>query len=135
MKLVVDANILFSFFLKDSKTREIIISFDIFEFYTPAFALEELLHHKEEICRKCKISEEEFKEIFNYLSLFVKIIPEEKFKDLARKASEISPHEKDIPYFALALKIKCPIWSSEKAFKNQTKIKVFSTKDLVEVLK
>jgi len=61
MKLVADANILFSFFLKDSKKREIIISFDIFEFYTPAFALEELLCHKEEICRKCKISEEKFK--------------------------------------------------------------------------
>ena len=116
MKLVVDADILFSFFLKNSKTREINSNVSKEIIYTPAFALEELLHHKEEICRKCKISEE-------------------KFKDLAREASKISPHEKDISYFALALKIKCPIWSNEKAFKNQTKIKVFSPKDLIEVLK
>ncbi|RJS74260.1 hypothetical protein CW713_02340 [Methanophagales archaeon] len=35
MKLVVDGNILFSFFKKDSITRKLITAFEIFELYTP----------------------------------------------------------------------------------------------------
>jgi len=34
MQLVVDSNILFSFFKKDSKTRELIVMIEFFEFCT-----------------------------------------------------------------------------------------------------
>ena len=51
MKLVVDANVLFSFFKKDSTTRELITSFEIFELYTPSLCIKELSKNKEEICR------------------------------------------------------------------------------------
>jgi predicted nucleic acid-binding protein len=46
---------------------------------------------------------------------------------------EIAPHEEDIPCFALALALNSPIWSNEKEFKNQSKIKVFSTSDIVNL--
>jgi predicted nucleic acid-binding protein len=50
------ANILFSFFKKDSTTRRLLTSFEIFELYTPALCFLELLNHKEEICKKSGIS-------------------------------------------------------------------------------
>jgi len=53
----------------------------------------------------------------------------EEFKKIARP---LAPHksDKDIPYFALALKLNCPIWSNEPEFKEQSKIKIFNTQDL-----
>jgi predicted nucleic acid-binding protein len=44
------------------------------------------------------------------------------------------PHLKDVEYFALALKLDCPIWSNEKAFKKQSRVKVISTKELISFL-
>ena len=35
--------------------------------------------------------------------------------------------------YALALRLGCPIWAQEKAFKKQTAVDVFSTKDLMEI--
>lgn len=40
----------------------------------------------------------------------------------------------DSEYFALALKLNCAIWSNDKRLKQQDKIKVYSTEDLVKVL-
>jgi len=37
-------------------------------------------------------------------------------------------------YFALALRFDFSIWSNEKAFKKQSKVKVFSTSDLISFL-
>ncbi len=41
------------------------------------------------------------------------------------------PDENDIIYFALALKLKCCIWSNDKALKRQDRIMVLSTKELL----
>jgi len=47
---------------------------------------------------------------------------------------KLAPHPKDLEYFALALRFDFPIWSNEKAFKKQPKVKVFSTSDLFSFL-
>ncbi|MBO3798485.1 MAG: hypothetical protein JTT13_06430 [Candidatus Brockarchaeota archaeon] len=60
MKLVVDTNILFSFFKKDSATRKIMTRIDLFEFYTLRSRFDELFKHKEEVCAKANITVEEF---------------------------------------------------------------------------
>ena len=62
----------------------------------------------------------------------------EKYEQSLSEAAKISPHgtdvHKDDPYFALALFFNAPIWSDEKAFKKQPKVKVFSTSDLISFL-
>jgi len=136
MRLVVDTNILFSFFKKDSLIRELLTSFEIFELYTPSLGIKELLKNREEICRKSKISESEFKEAMEDMELFVGTVPDENFKDFGSEAKKIlGEHIKDISYFALALSLNCGIWSNEKRFKKQSKVKIFSTEDLLEILK
>ncbi|PIN85274.1 MAG: hypothetical protein COV47_03030 [Candidatus Diapherotrites archaeon CG11_big_fil_rev_8_21_14_0_20_37_9] len=42
---------------------------------------------------------------------------------------KISPDPKDVPYFALALKLRCPIWTNDKLLKKQKKVKIISTSE------
>jgi len=133
MEIVVDTNILFSFFRKDSITRKIIIKGSkYFFFHSPETCLIELRKYKELICQKAKISFEDFEEDTLFLSIFIKIVPISEIKNFIPKAREISPDIEDIPIFALALKLNCPIWSNDKELKKQNVVKVYSTKELIE---
>ncbi len=133
MRLVVDANVLFSFFKKESKTRRLILNFEILEPVTPSFCIEELNKHKRLICEKSKLSDSEFEEVLNDLLISVKVFSLSEYRESLSDAKTISPDPDDIDLFALALN-NCPIWSQEKTFKSQSRIKVFSTSDLLSIL-
>ena len=62
------------------------------------------------------------------------IVPEYEYTHLFSEARRLAPHTKDVPYFALALRLRCAIFSDEKAFKNQSKVKIYSTSELVKEL-
>ena len=70
MRLVVDANVLFSALIKDGKTAKIILDLGL-ELYAPKFVMVEFEKYKEEVLRKTKRSECEFYEI---LDIFYKLI-------------------------------------------------------------
>jgi predicted nucleic acid-binding protein len=63
----------------------------------------------------------------------IKIIPEEEFLIFRDKAEQLCPDEKDITYFALALYLKCPIWSNERKLKEQNEIKIYATHELIRL--
>jgi len=134
MKLVIDTNVLFSFFRKDSTTRRLILNFEILELSTPSFCLDELREHRELVCEKSALSDQEFEEALNALSIFVRVFPHNEYKEFMRDARDISPDTDDIDLFALALKLGCPIWSEDGRLKDQSKVKVFSTRELIELL-
>lgn len=134
MKLVVDTNVLFSFFKKESKTRRLILNFEILEPVTPSFCIDELSEHKELICEKSRLSDSGFEEVLDNLLIFVKVFSLSEYKEFLSDAKIVSPDPDDIDLFALALKLDCPIWSIEKAFKKQSKVKVLSTYDLISLL-
>ena len=134
MKLVVDTNVLFSFFKKESETRRLILNFEILELVTPSFCIDELNEHKELICEKSRLSNGEFEEVFDDLLIFVKVFSLSEYRDFLSDAKTISPDPDDIDLFALGLKLDCPIWAQEKSFKKQSKVKVFSTSDLISFL-
>jgi len=131
--LVVDANILFSFFKSDSTTRQIITNFRLFKLHAPEIALEEIIKHKSLICNKAKISDIEFIELVEYLKTFIKFEDENTYKKFLPKAKQISPDLNDVAYFALALKFNCSIWSNEKQLKKQSIINIFSTSELINL--
>lgn len=63
-------------------------------------------------------------------------VPLEELKEFRDRAESVCPDPKDIPYFALALKLGCPIWSNERKLKEgQSVVNVFSTEDLLEFIK
>jgi len=131
MRLVVDTNVLFSFFKKESKTRNLILNFEILESVTPSFCIDELNEHKGLICEKSKLSDSEFEEVLDDLQIFVKVYSLSEYKDFLLDAKTLSPDPDDIDLFALALKLDCPLWAQEKAFKKQSRVKVVSTSDLI----
>lgn len=137
--LIVDANVLFSFFLKGSKVRELVVD-PKFEFklvlVAPRLLLVELDKHRDEICEKAGISKEEYELPRSALEVFIKAISDDEWQDCKEEASKLlREHPKDIPYLALALKFSCPIWSNDANLKKQSKITVFSTAGLLKELK
>lgn len=139
-ELIIDASILFSFFKKASSRRKVIKKLlDIgCELFAPEYVLEELVNNKSDIMHFAKISEFEFNELFGELNKDIEKFEEEEYSRFLLEANKLSPHggdTKDDPYFALSLSLnKCPIWSDEPAFKQQSEIKVFGTKEILELL-
>lgn len=137
MKLVVDANILFSFF-RDNPVRFIIINASLIklQLFSPAHALEELNKNIQDLIKYTKLSSSEIKSIIEELKAFISVIYSQEYKEFESEAKKLSPHtsDKDTPYFALALKLNCAIWSNEPAFKKQSRVKTFNTKELREHL-
>ncbi len=131
MKFVVDTNILYTFFWKDSLTHKVLLRQDL-ELFAPEFALEEINLHKQDILKKTKISEEKFRELKTDLAIAVVFFSIEKYKDQFNSAKTISPDLNDIDFFALALKLELPIWSNDSLLKKQNAVSVFSTLDLLK---
>lgn len=145
MKLVVDANVLFSFFKADSTVRELIIDPELkynLELFAPNLVLEEIGRHKNEICPKFGLAPRDFDIMLSSLLLFITVVERDAFEGLAAKATEIlSPHIKDVPYCALSLWLKdrgsdISLWSNENRLKalERCGIRVFTTEKLTEFL-
>ncbi|MBC7129159.1 MAG: hypothetical protein H5T45_05460 [Thermoplasmatales archaeon] len=68
--------------------------------------------------------------VVSLLKRKIETVPKTDYEMWLDEARKIAPHFKDIPYFALALSLNAAIWSDEKAFKRQIKVKIFSTEKL-----
>ncbi|HIH22695.1 TPA: hypothetical protein HA238_03135 [Candidatus Micrarchaeota archaeon] len=61
------------------------------------------------------------------------MIPKDEYQEMMAFAEKITPDPKDVPYIALALKLKIPIWSNDRDLKEkQDEVKVYNTKDLLK---
>ncbi len=132
MKLIVDANILFSALIKDGLTAELLIS-DKLQLFAPEFLFTEYTKYKDLILRKTHRKEEEFNNFLEILKDQIFIVPKKEIMPFMDEADKISPDPKDTVYFALAIALKSNIWSNDKKLKqSQTKINVFSTEELLK---
>lgn len=134
MELVLDANILFAALIKSAKTRELILNEELI-LYAPEFLLEEFTKHLDELEAKTGVKEKELKEIVQELiaNSNIKIIPQEEISSFIPKAKSLSPDPEDYVYLALALRKRCGIWSEDKRLRQQEQIKIYSTKELIEL--
>ena len=135
MRLVVDANILFSFFKRDSFTRKFILSHPEIELFTPLYVFNELEEHKEEIKSKARIDDRVYELSAKELLEYVTIVPLDDFKESWEEAKQISPDPDDVEYLAVALSLDCAIWSNDRDLKKtQSMVKILSTSDLISFL-
>jgi len=133
MDLVVDANEIFAALIKESKTHELIFD-ERLHLFTTEFFFTEFNEHSEEIQEKTEKTEEELNHLLDVLKKKIKLIPLEELLPYVDEAEEISPDPDDVAYIALALKLKCGIWSQDKALKEkQNKVQVYSTEDLARM--
>ena len=133
MRLVADANEIFSFFNETSKARELSLSPEL-ELHSPYFSLEEIKEHKSEVLDRFTLSETQYLLIEKLLKTIIEFVKENKYSEFLEEAKEISLDPDDVEYFALALKLKCPIWSEDPNFKKQSKVKVYDTSELLKEL-
>jgi predicted nucleic acid-binding protein len=132
MKLVIDTNRLIAALIKDSLCRSIILS-SKFEFISPDFAAIEIEKHKQLILNKSGLGEKSFKIILSMLLEKINIHPISEYQRMMEKADIISDKQ-DIPFLALALATKAEgIWSDDKHFKEQNQLKIYSTRDLMNM--
>jgi predicted nucleic acid-binding protein len=134
MKLVIDTNIIISALIKDSLTRELIPDKNL-ELITPAYTLTEITKYREEICKKSGTNDVEFNILILILFKKIKIIDPKIYDKYLNEGKELIKDILDIPFIACALAFNCPIWSDDKHFKKQNRIKIFITKDLIEMCK
>jgi len=129
---VVDTNILFSFFWDNSFTKKLILSSE-FELISSEQALKEIKKYKKEIMRKTKITDKQFENYYKQLKLVVDFQKEKDYQKDKKEASGFSPDEYDSDFFALCLKYGCFLWSNDKILKEQSRVKVLSTEDIIEL--
>ena len=131
MKLVVDANVLFAVLIKEGKNEDLIFNHN-FEIFAPNFLFEEFKKYKAFLLKKTEREESDFNKLLDILKKRIKTILDEDIK-LLEEAKQISPDLNDVDYFALALKLNCPIWSNDKKLKEQNRVRIYSTEDLVNL--
>lgn len=128
MELVIDANIFFAALIKDGTTSDLLFKHTL---CAPEFIFEEFRKYKDELREKTKRTEESFNEFFAIMERNIIFVPKEKITAYIKDAEKISPDPKDVPYIALALKLRCALWSQDKALKQQKIIKIYSTEELL----
>jgi len=133
MNIIIDNNILFSLMKPGSGSSKIFSSLNC-EFVAPSFVIQEFNKYEEECLKKSGLSIREFKlrkkEIFSKINFF----EFSEYDRFLKEALKICSDQDDAPYMALALKLKTPIWSNDSALKQQDKVMVLSTKDLIELI-
>ena len=137
LRIVIDSNILFSALIRDSTTRRLILEYDGY-FLFPAIIFEEAEKHKSELLKKSGMNEDEFNRILGLILRKVMIVPSEILNSYYKEALEISERIdiNDTLFFACALAYpNSIIWSDDKNLKNQAKIRVLNTLEIINILK
>jgi len=137
VKLVVDTSILFAALLKKSTVRRLLLN-PLFEFYVPEFGIEEIEKHVEEIAYRSGLSVENVYLLLGVLLFSVQVVPSERVLKKYREAEKIigKIDRDDVPFVALALSFPNDgIWSEDKHFLEQKKVRVWRTRDLLKLVK
>lgn len=135
MKLVIDSNRIMAGLIKDSQTRKIIFN-EEFNFIAPDYVITEIEKYRHYLIEKSKLTDREFDIILLSILERIELIPSDVFIDHLELAEEIMKDIdiKDTPFLALGLAVEASgIWSEDKDFDRQDKLKRFSTKELFNI--
>jgi len=131
MKVTVDANILFSALLKSGATRKLWFGPEI-ELHAPGFLLKEFKKYSGYLKGKFAGSEEEFQLLCNKTISQILFIEDSELLPFLPAAASLIKDPKDWLYLACALKEDTIIWSEDKGFKKQNRVKTLATKEMIK---
>ena len=136
MKILADTNRIIAALIKDSDSRNIIKNSGIV-FVTIGLSKDELEKYKDHIKEKSGVTDEEFRLVFNRIMRNASVLRDDFIRPFMQEAKGIMDDidKKDTPFIAAALATNLPIWSDDKHFEKQNKVKIFKTKDLVKYVK
>jgi predicted nucleic acid-binding protein len=133
LRLVVNSDRIIAALIKDSKSREIMLS-GKFELVTIDFAISEIREYEEEILQKAHLSKSQLESVlsilFSKIFLTNDLVVRGKMNEAKKIMDEIDPD--DTPFIALALAIENEgIWTEDKHFEEQKAVRTWKTADLV----
>lgn len=134
MELVVDANILVAGFLRAATTRELLLD-ERLTLWAPEYALLEtqriLLTPR--IQRKFgKLSPEQVKLALAATTASIQVLPDTTYRAHLPEAKDLAADPADAPYLALALHLDLPIWSNDALLKEQERVTVYTTQEILD---
>jgi predicted nucleic acid-binding protein len=133
MKLVVDANIVISALIADSKTRELLVTLEP-NLLTPAFVHDEIENYTGLIAEKSGTSPHRVEQFIDLLFQYIAVVPAREFHPSIEAAEaaigETDPD--DVLYVACALGIDAAIWSDDTDFDEQAVVEIYSTGDVID---
>ena len=137
MRFVVDTNRIIASLVRDSASRKILLS-EKFEFLTVGVARSEIEEHRKELLEKAKLTDKQLDTIlamlFKRIFVVSDVVIEKKIRQAKKIMDTIDPS--DTPFIAVALAMENDsIWSDDKHFSKQKRIKVWKTKDLLRLIK
>ena len=136
MNIIIDSNVLFSALIKDSLTRKLILDYDG-TFLFPSYIFEEYEKHKKELIKKTGMEDADIQKLINLILKKVFIVPNEILDSYREEAlnviGKIDPD--DVLFIACALAYENSIiWSDDKKLKNQTRVKVLNTSEIIKII-
>ncbi len=136
MKVVIDVNIVIAALIKDSKIREIIKSSG-FDYYFPEISFHKIVKYRKYIIKKAGISVDEFTVLLVKLFSHIKLVSRKEMLDYREEAKRImkKTDEEDVPILtaALCLGNNIVIWSDDKHFDKQKRIRVLKTEEIISL--
>lgn len=119
MRVIVDANIVFSGILKsDGKIGDLLInSGGLFKFISPDFLRIEIKRHHEKLVKISKLSLDQILESEYQICKSITFISDEQISDMNWNLAEklvFDVDKKDVSYIAFSKQFKAKIWSGDK---------------------
>lgn len=136
MHLVVDANILLAALLRDSTTRRLILDPHL-HLYAPEHLLTETERHlvkSDRFRRRLGLNKRELTVLFMSLTADISVVPETEYVLKRTLSRRLAPHPEDAPYLALAIHLRIPLWSNDAGMRNQQRVVVITTTELVKIV-
>jgi predicted nucleic acid-binding protein len=134
MKLVIDANVVISALIADSKTRELIVTLEP-DLLTPAFVHDEIENYKDLIVEKSGMKPARVAQFIDLLFQYIVVVPASEFYPAIESANRAigDTDPDDVLYIACAIACDAAIWSDDSDFDEQDLVETYSTSEVINL--
>jgi predicted nucleic acid-binding protein len=130
--LVIDANVVISALIADSKTRELIVTLEP-DLLTPAFVHDEIANYVDLIVKKSGMKLARVAQFIDLLFQYIDVVPASEFypaiESADRAIGDTDPD--DVLYLACAIACDAAIWSDDSDFDEQDLVETYSTSEVI----
>lgn len=135
VELIVDSGIIFTGIIGKGVTKSLLFSKSL-KIFAPEYLFDELEERLSRIKLLTSLSSSDVNSLILSLRGQINIAEKSRFEAFLDEANKLISDPDDTEYLALSLALnKCPIWSNDPHFKEQSAVQVFTTDELVEFLK
>ncbi len=128
MRLVVDANVVFSALLKKGASRKIISDRRIVLF-APLALLKEIEKYAGELKKRSGLQSRNFLELTKTILSRIRMVEDREIEPFLPAAKHLCIDPNDVAYVACALAVNAELWSRDRHLK-QPRIKCWNTEEL-----